>query len=557
MNDQPKPASRILPVVIEAAGMETPPQPAAEQYDRDWLGALFRPALVIIMVSSMNVAILAFLRQYAPEMAPSVRWTIVGMGVLAAIIGSTTTTWLALPAQRLLRSSAYRAAEIFLLVALARFALWLAAGTLPGPLVLLNDPSAALLDGVFLFALVTILVTWYAAIDFTDDLTRMALQPDELWLNQRTNIRFADSARPAPTGRAAILRGFVARWVAWGIGLILLVSTLRLGVTRPGFWSLTRLDIDPLAIGAILIYFLSGLLLISQGQLAVLRAHWTIDRIPAMAAIVRNWPIYTVLVIAFFAVAAAFLPLGDTYLLSIVLATILNVLFALAYLLYRLLMAAIFLLLSLLPFAAQRPEEATSPPPAETILREPPEMLVIPPWMGGAFFWLSALLLLSYAARIYFSDKQMSLAWLRRFWMRLLDRWPALFNAATRWRSQNFVPDMDGKRTTGHRSTILRRLTLWRLLTPEQRVRFLYFRLLEQGAAQGVARRAAETPIHYAVRLENALDASAETRAAIDALTDAFIQIRYAGETVKSDDVDALRQTWERLRKTLSAKAVK
>ncbi|MEJ5247924.1 MAG: DUF4129 domain-containing protein [Caldilinea sp.] len=556
MSDQPKSSSRELSGAVEAAEVGTLPQPAAEQFDRDWLGALFRPALVIIMVSSMNVAILAFLRQYAPEMAASVRWTIVGMGVLAAIIGSTTTTWLALPAQRLRRSSGYRAAEIFLLVALARFALWLAAGTLPGPLLLLNDPSAALLDGVFLFALVTILFTWYAAIDFTDDLTRMALQPDELWLNRRANVRFADSARPAPTGRAAILRGFVARWVAWGIGLILLVSTLRLGVTRPGFWSLTRLDIDPLAIGAILIYFLSGLLLISQGQLAVLRAHWTIDRVPTMPSIVRNWPIYTALVIAFFAVAAAFLPLGDTYLLSIILGAILNALFALVYLLYRLLMAAIFLLLSLLPFAGQRPEEATSPPPAETILREPPEMLVIPPWVGGAFFWLSVLILLGYAARIYFSDKQISLAWLRRFWTRLLERWLRLVDAAARWRSQNFAPDVDEERVPAHWSTFLRRLTLWRLLTPEQRVRFLYFRLLEHGAAQGVARRAAETPSHYAVRLESALDASAETRADIDALTDAFIQVRYAGGAMKPDDVDALRQSWKRLRKTLPAKAV-
>ena len=84
MSDQPKSSSRELSGAVEAAEVGTLPQPAAEQFDRDWLGALFRPALVIIMVSSMNVAILAFLRQYAPEMAASVRWTIVGMGVLAA-----------------------------------------------------------------------------------------------------------------------------------------------------------------------------------------------------------------------------------------------------------------------------------------------------------------------------------------------------------------------------------------------------------------------------------------------------------------------------------------
>lgn len=546
-----------LQEVLASSEAETTklPQSATEQFDRDWLGALFRPALVIVMVSSMNVVLLAFLRQYAPDMAPGVRWTIVGMGVLAAIVGSITTTWLALPAQRLRRSSAYRAAEIFLLIALARFALWLAGGTLPGVLTLLHDPLAALVDGVFLFALVAILFTWYAAIDFTDDLTRMALQPDELWLTQRAHIRFADSARPAPTGRAAILRGFVARWVIWGIVLILLASTLRLGVTRPGFWALTRLEIDPVAIGAILTYFLSGLLLISLGQLAVLRAHWTIDRVPITPSIVRNWPLYTVLVITLFGVVAAFLPLGDTYLLSVILATILNFLFSLIYLLFRLLTVAIFMLLSLLPFANQRPDAPPPSVPPETVLQEPPEMLVIPPWVGGAFFWLSMLILLGYAARIYFSDKQIPWSWLGQLWMRLFGRWLALFDAAIRWRSQTFAPTPEGERGSAQRPAWLRRLVGWRLLTPEQRVRFLYFRLLEEGAKRGIARDQAETPNHYAARLETTLDASAEIAADIDALTDAFVQVRYAGQAVEPEKVDTLHTIWRRLRKILVAKA--
>ena len=54
----------------------------------------------------------------------------------------------------------------------------------------------------------------------------------------------------------------------------------------------------------------------------VLRARWTLDRLPAATAITRNWPLYTLLVILLFAVIAAFLPLGDTYLLSVVLSLI-------------------------------------------------------------------------------------------------------------------------------------------------------------------------------------------------------------------------------------------
>ena len=72
---------------------------ASEQLDQGWVASLLRPLLVVVMVSSIDLVLLTFLRQYAPGMTPAVRWSIVGMGVLAAIIGCATTTWLAQPAQ--------------------------------------------------------------------------------------------------------------------------------------------------------------------------------------------------------------------------------------------------------------------------------------------------------------------------------------------------------------------------------------------------------------------------------------------------------------------------
>jgi hypothetical protein len=526
-----------------------------EQFDRDWLGSIVRPVLIVLMVSSVSITVLAFLRQYALQMPVGVRWSVAGMGVLAAIIGVATTTWLAMPAQRLRRSAGYRLAEIVLLIAAARMILWLASGALPSPLLLLNDPLSAFADGIFLFALVTILFTWYAAIDFTDDLTRMALQPDELWINQRANVRFADSARPAPTNRTAILRGFVARWVSWGIVLILLASTLRMGITRPGFWGLTRMDVDPLVVGAILLYFLIGLLLISQGQLAVLRARWTIDRLPTAPAIIRNWPIYTFLVILVFGVIAAFLPLGDTYLLSLILGAILNILFGLVFLLFRLITLAFLMLLSLLPFSNQNPQEAL-PPPAQNVFEQPPTVLAIPAWVSGAFFWLSVVALLGYAAYFYFSDKDASMAWLRRIWRRIVEQWRALFGAAQHWyrQRQQLADDESASPVKSPGMQLLRRLMPWRLLNPEQRVRFLYFQLLEHGEKVKVGRLPAETPACYAPRLESTIDATNEDVRAIDELTGAFIDVRYAGRQVESQYTERLRALWIQLRSKLVSK---
>ena len=529
----------------------------ADRVDRDWLGSMMRPLLIVLMVSSISIAVLAFLRQYAPDMAESVRWSVAGMGMLAAVIGVATTTWLAMPAQRLRRSAGYRLAEILLLIATARMLLWLADGSLPSPRLLLNDPLSAFADGIFLFALITILFTWYAAIDFTDDLTRLALQPDELWINQRANLRFADTARPAPTNRTAILRGFVARWVGWGILLILLASTLRMGVTRPGFWGLTRLEIDPAVIGAILLYFLIGLLLISQGQLAVLRARWTIDRLPTAPAIIRNWPVYTLLVILVFGVVAAFLPLGDTYLLSVILSTILNAVFGLIFLLFRLITLVMLMLLSLLPFTNQSAQDAPPPPPAQSVMEQPPPLLEIPAWVSGAFFWLSVIALLGYAAYFYFSDKDASMTWLRRIWLHLVEQWRSLFGAVQRWYGQRqpFADEDSSTQDASPLAKMLRRMLPWRLLSPEQRVRLLYFHLLEHGEQAQVGRHPAETPAGYAPRLESAIAASDEDMQTIDELTTAFIDVRYAGREISNQRAEQLRAYWTKLRARFASKA--
>lgn len=528
----------------------------AEPMDREWLTSLLRPLLVVGMVSMIDIVLLAFLRQYAPDMAVAMRWSIVGMGILAAIVGCATTSWLALPAQRLRRSAGYRLAEILLLAAVTRALLWLADGTLPSPLVMLNDPTGVLADGAFLFALIVVFFTWYAATDFTNDLVQMALQPDELWINRRANVRFADSARPAPTDRAQILRGFVARWVGWGIVLTFIAATLRMGITRPNFWALGRLDVEPLVVGAVLTYFLIGLLLISQGQLAVLRARWTLDHLPTAPAITHNWPIYTLLVLLGFAIVAAFLPLGDTYLLSVVLGTILNALFAFVYLVFRLLMMAFLMLLSLLPFTTPPAAEAPPPPPAQNLLEPPPEILVIPPWVGGAFFWLSVALLLGYAAYFYFSDKEASLRWLHQLWAHLMAQWRFLFGAAQRWYVQLQPGNREQARAMPRPSSpLVRRWLPWRLLSPAQRVRLLYFQLLAAAEQRAAGRRVAETPDRFAPRLTATIVATEEEAAAIDRLTAAFVDVRYAGRAISAAESEQLRQTWKRLRAAFAPKA--
>jgi len=525
-----------------------------DPYDRTWLSSIARPALIILMVSMIDVALLAFLHQYAPEMVPAMGWTILALGVLAAVIGVTTTTWLALPDQRLRRSAAYRAAEIALLLTVARVAIWAIQG-IPDPLLVLTDPTGVFADGYFLIAVITVLFTWFAAIDFTSDMAQLALQPDELWLSRRTQLGTADSARSAPTDRAQVVRRFLGRWVGWGIFLILLASTLRLGITRPAFWALSRQDVDLRVVGAVLTYFVVGLLLLSQGQLAMLRARWTLARLPAAPGVTRIWPIYTAIVLLAFAAIAAFLPLGDTYLLSLILSTILNAAFALVYLLFRLLTVAFLMLLSLLPFSDRTAEQMAEQPPVQAALDPASAPLAVPPWIGGLFFWISVAFLIGYAAYFYFSDKDATLGWLRRFLARLAAQLLAFGGAVRTWHPQALratpAGESDGRPGL---AAWARRLLPWGLLSPNQRVRYLYFQLLEAADEHGLPRRQSETPDRFATRLHQALPAAPEEQQAITGLTNAFVGVRYAGEETDPAQTEVLKRLWATVRTALSTK---
>jgi hypothetical protein len=523
-------------------------------YDESWLSSLLRPLLVFILVICINVALSILLEQYAPGLGVAIRLSILGLGVAAAIIGISTTTWLAHPNQRLQRSALYRIAEIVLILLLARVVLWLSQGQLPSVDAFLLRPDEVFFDGPYLLTLVALLFTWLAAIDFTDDLTQLAVQPDELYVAATARSGVFDSSRPAQSDRRAILRRIVGRWVGWGIILIFIASALRMGITREQFWTLARQDVNPAVISVIVVYFLCGLLLISQGQLALLRARWTIDRLPTSSSILRNWPIYTMVVLLTTALLALFLPLGDTLLISRVLGAVLDAMYLMVSFIFQLISLLLILLFSLLPRSQQSPPPEAPPPAAQAPLPQAP-MVEVPPWIGGALFWTTILFILALAAYFYFTDKETNLRWLRQLAAKLRTRWQQLWVGWNAWRrsqqwlgaDQGVVPSAGevGKR----RWWPLR----WGGLSPEQQVRYLYFQLLDRAAESHKPRLESETPAAFAPRLSNELEAEEPDKEAIEALTAAFVRVRYAGEPAQSEQVSWLQQLWDRLRKTFTS----
>ncbi len=303
--------------------------------------------------------------------------------------------------------------------------------------------------------------------------------------------------------------------------LIMIAAALRMGVNRERFWTLLRQDVDPLAVGAIVVYFLAGLLLISQGQLAVLRARWTTERMPAAPSILRNWPLYTAVVVVVFGLVALLLPLGDTLLISAILTTVLNTLFSVVTTIFQLVALLLLYLFSLLPFT-NAPVDRPPPPAAAATAPPPLPLAEIPPWVGGMLFWVVIIVILGAAAYFYFADRQTGFSWLRRFGSMLRARWLQVWSGWQTWRATQLGNASRRKTGTPADGEQRRRFWPWRwqALDPTQRVRYLYFQLLIQAEERRLARRPAETPAAYAPRLSDALAPPPETPDDVETLTD-------------------------------------
>ena len=274
----------LLPPTTEAQPAETAELPlsSADLNDNSWMHSILRPALIALAAVCLVLAMLAFIRRIMPSLPPIYTELLAIIGALASITGSITTTWLAQPGQRSKRSAGYRFAEMVLILGTTRIAIWLTTDSFPGAEQFLLKPIESFLDGYFIVGAIVVMLAWIMSTAMTEDLLAMALQPDDLYIVRGVGDRWQDTARPVYTDRPAILRRFVARWVVGGILLVIFAAGSRYDLPESGgFLGVIRQNIDPTVVGAIIVYFLAGLVLISQGQLALLRSRWILQKVPS------------------------------------------------------------------------------------------------------------------------------------------------------------------------------------------------------------------------------------------------------------------------------------
>ncbi len=539
----------------------TPPRHVFTNYaDEAWQVSFFRLILIVLLAASVAAG---------PAV---VRWAVGGVwqdhvvpfAVLFSLIGTASTTQLGRPTWRDRRGAAFRLGEVLLLFFAARLLTWAFVEGFPSLAVLRAAfwRPAVFFTGEYVFAALTWLFVWSLSIAFTSDFHELAIQPDEVaarqsheWGDSRSQWRVA-----RPLGRGELLQHFATRWIGIGILLVVCAGITRLDVTigdkgilRMG---LRGLGLRPEVIASLVCYFLAGLLLMSQGRLAVLRGRWFNQEVEIRSTLMRRWHINSLAFISLIALVALLLPLGSTGWLTGVIewliAFVARVMMFIAFVL-GLLIALIAALLSSLfgrPLQTARlaPPALVAPPvpsQAEMTMR-------LPPWLGSAVLWLVVVLVASFLLVNFLRTSGLLES---RFGVQLRN-WRLWWRA--RRARVNAVVRMQWQKVGRRLRRVRRRVNQppavvtgqQRVLLPRDQVRRYYLTAVKEAGEEGVVRAPHETPLEFAEDLRAEWPDSGDD---VEALTEAFLDARYSQQEIGAGDVSRASSAWRRLTRGLRA----
>ena len=340
-------------------------------------------------------------------------------------------------------------------------------------------------------------------------------------------------------------------------GALLLVFA---GLARINLADILRLDRPPVTglVGNVLLYFLLGLLLLSQVRLELLAVRWQAQAVRMPPDLTRRWVRYTLAFVGLAALVAFALPTGYTLgalgLLGEVLTFILFILWTIVFLIVSLLLLPIGWLMSLFrsgPITA-RPLPPPPPPDLPKLTSQP-----LPPWADTArtiFVILVVAGFVGYIVWSYLRDRPeliiavrelAPLRALRRLWALLRHRVSGALASARE------AAPLAWLRERLQRTSAAGPLSFFRLgaAAPRDQVLFYYLSLLRRAGQQGFGRQPPQTPHEYEPVLEKNLPEAAPEA---QSLTAAFEETRYSTHPVNAEHAQAARERWQRLRAALS-----
>lgn len=532
------------------------PATVEELRDSSWQSELGRPLLIAIQMTCLIAGPLFVVFAITDDQ----RLRYVGaLAFFTALAAVYSRQWLSMPSQRVTRKTAYKLAELIVLILVLRVVTWALTGDWPTAESLrgwLLDPLS-FLDGFYLTAILLTALAWQRAGIVAELFYQLALTPGELqWVAEQSVgswWRGSRSADRAQISRQELVDGYINQWLIGGIFLILCAGATRVSIDQQAGLHLLDTGIPDQVVVAAIMYFLTGLVLISQARLAQMRAQWYFDGVEAPPGLPARWNRLSLVIIVGIGLAASLLPLGSTWQLGAIVNIIVTVIVQIAIGIVSLLIALFSLVLLLfgkpveeLPQLPTTVQPAVPPPP-------PVPTAELPPWLGGVVVWLVVIVILILALRFFIGPDGLAvtknrLRALGRRILALVGRWWAGARAAAV--SLSIVIPWRRGANVGQDGTLRLPWRFVRLnaLSPRDRVRYFYLSTIRRAAEQGTVRQPSQTPVEFLRDLESTWP---EAEGDATALTEAFLAARYDRVEISPDDAQKTKTVWERVKRAL------
>lgn len=521
-----------------------------------------RPLLLAVLLTALFTGPILVIDLISPQPA----WSALPVVVFFVVLEATyTTNWLHQPQRRHLSRVNYRLAEFIVIALLLRLLSWGMSGGIPSSEVWRGYLLAPLsfFDSTYLVYLLIALFAWERGAHFSGlfiDLSLSASEVDYYSLPRLEQARrFHD--RPIDRERPAVFAQLVKSWLGGGLLLVFFaalttVDLPTLDLAR-GVRTINRLGLRSEMLAALLIYFLLGLWLISQGRLAMIRSRWLAEGTVSRPGVIATWRRTSLVLLLLVALVAAFLPIGSTFAIAAVLRAIITAVFFVVQLLFLALTLLFVTLVNLLGIEPEQGEEMDLVPQQPEFPQLAPQdgpLSETSALLAGGLFWLLVVAVAMVALAFFLRDRGYRLEQfgVLKSWWQSVQLWlERLFGGAAR--QATVLRHSLGARLRQLRPDTGSARTPWRFmrinaLPPRQQVRYFYLSTVRRAEEKGVPRGDSETPAEYAQHLkENWPEAGEE----IEALTDAFLEARYSRRDFETEELNPVKAIWRRVRSAL------
>lgn len=525
-----------------------------------------RPLLIALLVTALLVTVLAIV----VEITGDNRWFALTIPLfLIALEAIYTTNWLNHPRQFPLDRAAYRAAELLLLFVIIRITSWIIFSEgIPNSTELmeyLRNPLALFTNTPFLVTLLLAFIIWRLAVALGQIFSQLEINDYELQFHSLPLAQRKERAvdQPIQAGRGELVEAFARLWLLGGMFLAMAVgiSTLEQQSVENLMAPLAagRANLDPWMLGALLLYFIIGLWLLSQARLMHLHAHWLVNNVDADVDARQKWQRATFLILILVFLAAAFLPIGSTSALSEIVGAILYWLLFLANVIIFLLVLPLALLVALL-FNRSAEElgplsEMTQPPVLPPPDTDPSPFAETIALIFSSGFWAILIVGIVVALLFFLRERRKAggresgrqlwdqiLAWLKLRWSMLRGQARSLQESLVLLRKTAAEPDQPDSKPSPWRFLRVRGLS------PRNQIRYFYLSAVRRAGDRGVDRPAANTPLEYVEELKRNWPEAEEE---LQDLTEAFLRARYNDKPIDETDIPPVKSTWKEVRREL------